>query len=382
MRPAPLPELVASRRTLVCCGPGGVGKTTTAAVLAMHAARLGRSAVVVTIDPAKRLANALGLDRLDNVARRVDPSMWDPDGIRRPGGELSAVMLDAKSTFDALVVKYASGPEQAARILANNFYRNISEALSGTQEYMAMEKLYELHQEGEYDLVVVDTPPTRNALDFLDAPNRLTRFLEGRVFRVLSSPVGAGMRLVNRAARVFLKAAARIIGSEVLDDVVEFFAAFEGMYDGFHERASRVRELLGDTDTAFLLVASPRRDALAEVLAFSASLEGLGYKPAGAIVNRLHPRFAASTSEATALRAQTLAARDEPAAHRLADLYENLAAFQDIASREEAHLAALCKAVAGAPIARVPFLGDDVHDFATLRSLEENLFPQQEDPSE
>ncbi len=375
-------ELVDDHATLVCCGSGGVGKTTTAAVLAIHAARSGRSAVVVTIDPARRLAQALGLDRLDDVARIIDPAMWDPHGERRPGGSLSAVMLDVKATFDNLVRKYAPGAQQAERILANTFYRNISSALSGTQEYMAMEKLYELHQESEYDLVVVDTPPTRNALDFLDAPNRLTKFLEGRTFRFLTAPGRGGMRIVNAAARGFFKAIARIIGSEVLEDVAEFFTAFEGMYQGFHARASKVRELLGSGDTAFVLVASPRRDALEEAEFFGAALAEMGFPVKAAIVNRMHPPFSPALAQATRLRAETLGesaagAGDDRAGsdlRLLADLYANLASFQEVAQREESHLEALTRLVAPAPVARIPFLGDDVHDFATLRQLEARLF--------
>jgi anion-transporting ArsA/GET3 family ATPase len=372
-----LDDVIAGHSTVVCCGAGGVGKTTTAAVLAMHAARSGRSAVVVTIDPARRLAHALGLDELGNEPRRIDPRLWDPHGERSAGGELSAVMLDAKSTFDMLVRRYAAGPDQAERILANTFYRNISSALSGTQEYMAMEKLYELHENGEYDLVVVDTPPSRNALDFLDAPNRVTKFLEGRFFRILTAPARGGMKLIGGAARAVLKGVSKIIGGEVLQDIVDFFAAFEGMYDGFRDRALRVREVLASPDTAFLIVASPRRDALVEAEFFARELRVMGFGVSGAIVNRMHPRFTDSLAQATRLRAGTLAdGTSDPATarHRLAALYANLADFQEVAQREENHLATLQRLVEPSPVARVPFLGDDVHDFATLSLLEQNLF--------
>ncbi|MFN8105517.1 MAG: ArsA-related P-loop ATPase [Acidimicrobiia bacterium] len=379
-----LADLIRRSGTLVFCGSGGVGKTTTAAVVTIHAARLGLSAVVVTIDPARRLAQALGVGELGDLPRLIDPQLWDPDGERAPGGSLAAVMLDAKSTFDNLVHKYSAGPEQAENIINNRFYSNISSALSGTQEYMAMEKLYELHEEGEFDLVVVDTPPSRNALEFLDAPNRLTRFLEGRAFRVLTAPARGSMRVLNRAARLFLRTASRVLGSEVLEDVVEFFAAFEGMYEGFHERASRVRELLSSEQTSFVLVASPRRDAIQEAEYFAEELAAMSLPVAAAVVNRLHPRFHASLAEATRLRAAGICAAGETAADseaeaavaRLADLYANLASFQEIAHREEAQLDRLRKLIGDAPLARVPFLGDDVHDFATLRLLEDNLFPQ------
>ena len=230
-RPSSLRTLVEECRILVCCGSGGVGKTTTAAVLALEAARAGRRAVVVTIDPAKRLADALGLDGLTGTPAKIDGD-WP--------GELWALMLDTKSTFDDLVVGNAADEAQARRILDNRFYRNISGALSGTQEYMAMEKLYELHQRTEFDLVVVDTPPTRNALDFIDAPRRLSRFLDHRLFRMVTAPGRGVMKAVNVAAQTFLRTVAKVVGAEVIDDAITFFAAFEGMEAGFKERAEKV----------------------------------------------------------------------------------------------------------------------------------------------
>ncbi|MEO7428433.1 MAG: ArsA-related P-loop ATPase [Acidimicrobiales bacterium] len=250
-----LRDLVLERRILVCCGSGGVGKTTTAAVLALEAAKAGRRAVVVTIDPAKRLADALGLEGLTGTPSKIEGE-WS--------GELWALMLDTKSTFDDLVVANASSPEQGQRILQNRFYRNISGALSGTQEYMAMEKLYELHQRTDFDLVVVDTPPTRNALDFIDAPRRLSRFLDHRLFRMITSPGRGIAKAVNVAAQAFLRTVAKVVGAEVIDDAVAFFQAFEGMEEGFRERADAVLGLLSDDDTAFVLVASPRRDTIEE----------------------------------------------------------------------------------------------------------------------
>ena len=196
----------------MCCGSGGVGKTTSAAVLAMEGARRGRRSLVVTIDPAKRLANALGLDELSNEPREIATDRWDPKGEAKPGGALSAMMLDTKSTFDGLVTRYASSSEQTERILENSFYRNISGALSGTQEYMAMEKLHELDEEGGFDLIVVDTPPSRHALDFLDAPQRLLRLLDNRIFRILMVPTRTGMRVAGAAVQTFLKAISRVVG--------------------------------------------------------------------------------------------------------------------------------------------------------------------------
>ena len=199
-----LAELVTRQHVIVCCGTGGVGKTTAAATLGMEGARLGRSVVVVTIDPAKRLADALGLEGLGNRPHTITRARWDPQFTAPTSGRLAALMLDTKSTFDGLVRRYARSPEQADRILANSFYRSIAGALSGTQEYMAAEKLNELHDEGNYDLIVVDTPPTRHALDFIDAPHRLTRLLDNRVFRLLMMPTRASLRVASVAAQAFL----------------------------------------------------------------------------------------------------------------------------------------------------------------------------------
>jgi len=354
-----LAALTAERRTIVCCGSGGVGKTTTAAVVALEAARLGRKTVVVTIDPAKRLADALGLAGLTGEPSRIDGD-WS--------GELWAMMLDTKSTFDALVRKHATNDEQSERILGNRFYRNISEALSGTQEYMAMEKLYELHEDTDFDLVVVDTPPTRHALDFLDAPRRLSRFLEHRLFRVLVSPRSGIVKAVNVAAQTFLRTVSRVIGGDVIDDAIAFFQAFEGMEEGFRSRAVRVNELLAAPSTAFLLVASPRRDTLDEARYFADRLSEAGITVEGLIVNRVHPRFGDGLPEATRARAATLAGTD------LGRLYENLADFQTVASREREHLAGLAGAVASAPVALVPFLATDVHDLDGMAEVAGYLF--------
>jgi len=353
-----LRQLVDERRILVCCGSGGVGKTTTAAVLALEAARAGRRAVVVTIDPAKRLADALGLEGLTGTPTKIEGD-WP--------GELWALMLDTKSTFDDLVAANASTPEQGQRILENRFYRNISGALSGTQEYMAMEKLYELHQRTDFDLVVVDTPPTRNALDFIDAPRRLSRFLDHRPFRMITAPGRGLARAVNVAAQTFLRTVAKVVGAEVIDDAVAFFQAFEGMEEGFKARADAVLRLLSDDDTAFVLVASPRRDTIEEAQYFAAKLAEADIAVRALIVNRMHPAFGDGLAEATRERAVTLDGTE------LGGLYRNLAEFQLVASREEEHLAGLAEAVAPAPVVRVPFLPTDVHDIAGLTEVASHL---------
>jgi anion-transporting ArsA/GET3 family ATPase len=262
-----------------------------------------------------------------------------------------------------LVAANAATPEQGQRILDNRFYRNISGALSGTQEYMAMEKLYELHQRTDFDLVVVDTPPTRNALDFIDAPRRLSRFLDHRLFRMITSPGRGLVKAVNVAAQAFLRTVAKVVGAEVIDDAVAFFQAFEGMEEGFRERSAAVLELLSDDDTAFVLVASPRRDTIEEAQYFAEKLGEADITVRALIVNRMHPTFGDGLAEATRERAATLEGTD------LGGLYRNLAEFQLVASREEEHLAGLAQAVAPAPVVRVPFLSIDVHDIAGLTSL-------------
>ena len=354
-----LTALARTRAIVICCGSGGVGKTTAAAALALEGARLGRSAVVVTIDPAKRLANAMGLDELSNTPKRIDGD-WP--------GELWAMMLDTKSTFDALVLKYAPDRSQAESILRNRFYRNIAGALSGTQEYMAMEKLFELHESGQFDLIVVDTPPTRNALDFIDAPRRLTRFLDNRIFRWLMMPTRAYLKAVNVATQALLRTISRVVGSEVIKDAVAFFRAFEGMEDGFRDRAQRVLALLSDPATAFVLVASPRRDAVEEASFFADKLREAGLPVESLVVNRLHPRFGEGRPEADRERARTLAGTD------LGALFANLADFRLVAQREDEHIAGLAAQVAPAPVTRVPFLPTDVHDLEGLREVGAYLF--------
>ena len=345
-------ELLSDRTIVVCCGSGGVGKTTTAAALALAAAEMGRRACVVTIDPARRLANALGVSELTNKPSRIEGS-WP--------GALSAVMLDAKSTFDDLVTQYSQDEEQAERILRNRLYRNLTSALSGTHEYMAAEKLYELHTGGDFDLVVVDTPPTRNALDFVDAPGRLTRFLDNRIFRILLVPTRAYLRAVSAATRTLLRAVAKVAGSEMVEDAIAFFQAFEGMEEGFRARAAHVQQLLADPGTAFVLVAAPRRDSVEEAAHFAGRLAESSIPVQALIVNRVHPRFG-PVVDGGSPAAETDGGA--PAAWR--QLTGNLADFEAIAEREEAYYAQLAERVAPAPVARVPFLAEDVHDLEGL----------------
>jgi anion-transporting ArsA/GET3 family ATPase len=282
-------------------------------------------------------------------------------------------MLDTKSTFDQLVIRNAGDAEQAQRILQNTFYRNVSGALGGTQEYMAMEKLHELYDDGGFDLIVVDTPPTRHALDFLDAPRRLTRLLDNRIFQLLMMPTRAYLKVASVAVRTFLRTIARVVGSEVIEDVVAFFRAFEGMEAGFRERAVAVEQLLAEPSTAFVLVTSPRRDALEEAAFFAERLGDHGQEVATLIVNRVHPEFgdAAPTelrARAAALRA-VAAGGPEGAADRLAALYENLADFRQIATREREHTTELRESLRAATIVFVPYFARDVYDFEALHDV-------------
>jgi anion-transporting ArsA/GET3 family ATPase len=366
-------ELVASRHVLICCGTGGVGKTTTAATLAIAGAHLGRDAVVVTIDPAKRLANTLGLDHLSNEPHEIARDRWDPHGDAVASGRLHALMLDTETTFDQLVHTYARTEEQAASILNNRFYRNIAGALSGTQEYMAMEKLYELHDGGEFDLIVVDTPPTRHALDFLDAPRRITRFLDNRVFRLLMAPTRGVVRVGGVAAQALLRTISRVVGTEPVDDAIAFFRAFEGMEEGFRDRAAQVMQLLASDETAFVLVTSPRRDAVEEAGYFADRLADGRFAVDALVVNRVHRRYSTDDPDALRARARELAALDGETAVRLAAHYTNLADFDDVARRERHELAGLEERIGNASVTHVPELGHDVHDFAALDAVGKHL---------
>ena len=371
-----LMAVVRERHVVICAGPGGVGKTTCAAAIALQGARLGRRACVVTIDPAKRLADALGLETLTNEAKPVAFAQLGSQEARvgqegqegQEGGgtgELWALMLDTKTTFDEVVMRNAGSEEQAQAILDNVVYRNISSALGGTQEYMAMEKLYELHQEGRFDLIVVDTPPTRRALDFLDAPGRLLRFLDNRIFRLLMMPTRAGLRAVGLATQLFLRTVSRVVGGEVVADAVAFFAAFEGMEQGFRERAAKVEELLSDDRTAFVLVAAPRRDAVAEAIYFADRLRESSGQVAALVVNRMFPNFGPVPPG--------LEAADQPDP-LVAALGTNLRELDRVADREEQHVDALTGHLPDAPVIRVPFLPDDVHDLDGLTELGKWLF--------
>ncbi|QDQ12826.1 ArsA family ATPase [Streptomyces spectabilis] len=285
-------------RIVVCCGSGGVGKTTTAAALGLRAAERGRSVVVLTIDPARRLAQSMGIDSLDNVPRRVE-------GIKGEG-ELCAMMLDMKRTFDEIVEAHAD-KERARAILSNPFYQSLSAGFAGTQEYMAMEKLGQLRARDDWDLIVVDTPPSRSALDFLDAPKRLGSFLDGKLIRLLMAPakVGgrAGMKFLNVGMSMMTGALGKLLGGQLLRDVQTFVAAMDTMFGGFRKRADATYRLLQAPGTAFLVVASPERDALREAAYFVERLAADDMPLAGLVLNRVHGSGATGLSAERALAA-------------------------------------------------------------------------------
>lgn len=347
-------------QVVICCGSGGVGKTTTAAAIALQLARRGARVVVITIDPAKRLADALGLaGGLSNEPQRLDPG----DDL---DGELWACMLDTTATFDDLVRAEAAGPAQSDAILANRFYRNIASGLSGTEEYMAAEKLYQLHADERFDVVVVDTPPSRHALDFLEAPARLSRFIDHRLFRLLMLPARGGLRVLNLAAQPVLRTIGKVVGGDVLTDAIAFCQAFDGMQGGFRERADAVTRLFADAATRFVVVTTPRADTVQEATFFVERLGERGAEPAALVVNKSQPRFG-RTSAATARRE---AARATDPADALA--WSNLAELVEVADAERLSTAELA---GQAPLAVwVPQLDGDVHDLDAIARIGEALF--------
>ena len=368
-------DIIERKEVIVCAGAGGVGKTTTAAAIALEAAVSGKKTVVLTIDPAKRLATSLGLKELSSEPSKVNPRKFTTAGLK-PKGELHAMMLDTKSTFDKVVTRYAPSPEQAQRIIANRFYRNISGTLSGTQEYMAMEKLYELHADGGYDLIVIDTPPTRNALDFLDAPKRMTDFFESRVLRWFLLPymksAGGLMRVANVAATTFLRVVKRIVGAEVLQDTAEFFGNLEGMYEGFKERARDVAALLMSDVTSFVVVTSPALDSVNEAIFFATRLNESGLPFGALVVNRVHPHFGEDIEVKP--RQISRLEKGESEARLLAKLLDNHEAFMRVVRLEEGNLDALARKVPRHRWVRVPYLEQEAVDLSGLRAICAQLF--------
>jgi anion-transporting ArsA/GET3 family ATPase len=353
-------------RVIVCCGSGGVGKTTTSAALAVRAAERGRRTVVLTIDPAKRLAQALGLEVLGNEPAAVDGFGSQPPTVGARRGSLHAMMLDMRRTFDQMVEAHAE-PGRAEAIIANPFYQTISSSFSGTQEYMAMEKLGQLVATGDWDLVVVDTPPSRSALDFLDAPQRMSTFLDGRMIRLLSSPTRAGgrglRRLVGGAFALFAKAVSTIIGGQLLTDASAFVQAFDTMFGGFRERATATYELLRSPGTAFVVVAAPEPDALREAAYFVDRLSAEDMPLAGLVLNRTHPVLAELSASKARHAADEL--RGAPLATAVLRLHADRV---DLARREEGLLARFTGAHPTVAVTSVPVVAD-VGDLDGLREM-------------
>ncbi|MGY1760055.1 ArsA family ATPase [Geodermatophilus sp. SYSU D00779] len=365
--PLELAELITDpdTRIVVCCGAGGVGKTTTSAALALAAAEAGRTVVVLTIDPARRLAQSLGLVELDNEPRQVDVP-----GAR---GELHAMMLDMKRTFDDIVVAHST-PERAQQILENPFYQTLSSSFAGTQEYMAMEKLGQLRAGDHWDLIIVDTPPSRSALDFLDAPNRMSRFLDGTMIRLLTAPSRTGFRIASASFMFFSRIISKILGGQLLRDISSFVAALDTMFGGFRERATATYELLRRPGTWFLVVATPEPDALREASYFVDRLSAEQMPLAGLVLNRTHPP---TTTTLSATRAEGAAeevleaggADAELAAGALRVHAERMAQ----ATREQ-HLAdRFTSAHPEVAVRTVPAAAGDVHDLDGLRGMADAL---------
>ncbi|HSZ43906.1 MAG TPA: ArsA family ATPase [Streptosporangiaceae bacterium] len=356
-------------RILVCCGSGGVGKTTTAAAIGLRAAERGRRVVVLTVDPARRLAQSMGLTSLDNTPRPV------PGVQAGSAGSLHAMMLDMKRTFDEIVEAHAD-PDRAAQILANPFYQSLSSSFAGTQEYMAMEKLGQLRRAEEWDLIVVDTPPSRSALDFLDAPQRLARFLDGRLLRLLIAPAKVGgrayMRVLNAGFGVVTGVLTKILGTQVLRDVQTFVSALDTMFGGFRERADYTYQLLRAPGTAFLVVAAPEPDALREASYFVERLDEERMPLAGLILNRVQRPPAAHLSAARSVAAAETLEAGAPAAYPLAIAALRLHAERmqqaAVQRRVAEHFTAAHPLV---PVAEVPAQPDDIHDLDGLRRIGE-----------
>ena len=369
-------EILAGKDICICAGSGGVGKTTTSAAIASGMAARGLRVCVLTIDPAKRLADSLGLRELGNEATRVDPALFAEQGVEMKG-ELWAMMLDAKATFDELVARQAPDEESRDRVLNNRIYQQISNALAGSQEYMAMEKLFELHTEGRFDLLVLDTPPTRNALDFLDAPKRLTQFIEGRSLRMFMKPTGFAAKVAGRGASVALSVFKRIVGFDLLADLAEFFNAFSGMVDGFQARAKRVNSLLADPHTCFLVVCGPQGEPIDEAVYFHRKLVEAKMPFGGVIVNKVHyPAEDLRGDGADLAAALEQKLDDGDLARRVA---ENFADYQALSERDARNIEHLAAELRTKGVIRIPYLDEDVHDLRGLAEINRYLFASSEE---
>jgi anion-transporting ArsA/GET3 family ATPase len=381
--------LLATKEIVIACGPGGVGKTTTAAAAAVMAAiRHGSKVLVLTVDPAKRLADALGLDGIGNTEHRVPAEAFRAAGIK-PRGQLWAAMLDTKESWDALIRRHAPDKQTREEILANPLYQNISARFIQSHDYIAMERLYEIHSESDYDLIVVDTPPTRNALDFLDAPQRMADFFSSRLLRWLIVPYRS--RLVNAATKPFYQIADRILGTEFLADISEFFILFQSMYDGFVERSESVGRLVSDRRTTFIVVSTLEAVPLREAEYFAEELTARRLHLGAMVLNKVLPVYlrgseGAAVAESIKDRAADLASHLAPAlgavdpalgdpdqiARVLTEVADSYLNFQVVALREMEERALL--SVVPDVLATVPFFDSDLFDLAGLVRLGEQIW--------
>jgi anion-transporting ArsA/GET3 family ATPase len=379
-----LVDVLLERRIIVCVGSGGVGKTTTAAALALAAARRGKKTLVLTIDPAKRLANSLGLEALWHSVQEVPPALVHA-GAPSDKGSLHAMMLDQKAAFDEVVQRHAKDPAAVKRILANPVYAQISGSLAGAQEYAAMAKLHDFDESGNWDTIVVDTPPTAHALDFLDAPRKLSEAIDSPAiewFRKMQGGSGSGWSFVGKTGAFVLKRLAKFVGSQFIDDLGVFFTEFNDILGGFRKRAEETFGLLRQPRVGFVLVASPEPMAVREALYFHERLATAAMPFIGFVVNKIHPALPVAVSEPVV--AAALAAHPGVAALNLSGTTRTMvaqsliAAHREIETRAEADRAAVAQLQsaggANALLVRVPLLRDDVHDVGRLVALERYLF--------
>jgi anion-transporting ArsA/GET3 family ATPase len=358
---------LAGRRICICVGAGGVGKTTSAAAIALQLASAGSRVALVTIDPARRLAGALGMSELGGEPERVTARRLAGAGLD-VRGELWAMMLDPKRTFDDLIGRLAPDGRARDEVLGNRIYRELSSAVAGSQEFTAIAKLYELDRSGGFDVIVLDTPPSRNALDFINAPARLTAFFEGRAARTLRTPTGLAARLVGRGSSAGFAVLRRVTGVDLLVEIRTFFAALAGLVDGFDERAAGVAALLRDPATTAVLVSSPERESVDEAIVFAGELEAAGMRLGAVVVNRVHAEAPGDPAAVGELLEARLGGR-------LAGLVaENLRDHQVLAARDRRGAERLEAALPGPPFVRVPELDGEIVDLRGLARVAERLF--------
>jgi len=365
-----LRELLSQKKVLICCGSGGVGKTTTAAAMALFAARQGLKTIVLTIDPAKRLANSLGIQKIDYREKEIPAAELKKAGVTVKA-PLFAMMLDTKRTFDEIILKYAPDRQKADAILQNKLYQHLSNMIAGSQEYMAMEKLYEIAQERDYDLIVLDTPPSRHALEFLDAPKRMSEMIGNSVMKWFLKPSlfvsRAGLRWIDQSMRRVLKSFDRVAGFEFLQDLSEMLVSTSGLLEGFQERAEKVGRLLHDERTSFILICSPQPIPLREAAYFYQKINEYSLPFSGFVFNRVQLLRPEALAETPAVTAQ---ARDE---------YKELRRFfNNLYERDQAELLKFKEKLKlnkqGLMLKTLPELDHDVHDLGGLKELGDLLF--------